>query len=73
MKAPVETILLGHLAVEAVARSAMPDPVFRETGCTFAVPKDGQTPTLGGPNTLLRDAITARPEAQRASVQAPAA
>lgn len=73
MTAAGKTIFFGHLAVEAVARLAMPDPVFRVKGCTFAVPQDGQTPTLGGPNTLLRDAITARPEAQRASGQAPAA
>lgn len=73
MTALVETIFFGHLAVEAVARLAMPDPVFREKGCAFAVPMDGQTPTLGGPDTLLRDAITARPEGERTAGKAPAA
>lgn len=73
MTAPGATIFFGHLAVEAVARLAMPDPVFRVKGCTFAAPKNGQTPTLGGPNTLQRDAITARPEAERAAAKAPAA
>jgi 2,3-dihydroxybenzoate-AMP ligase len=51
----VENHILAHPKVENCAYVSMPDRVLGEKGCTFVLPKEGQTLTLDELNRFLKE------------------